>query len=143
MTIDDLYEQHRELIALGDEIIAAASVHPPVMADLIAARRAFAQAASRHMADEARIALRPLAASPDAGDRALARRYTDEMLVMRQGSSEHYACWTAEAIAADPREYRMQVRQLVKVLAARRLWEETEFLPAVARLLANPLRKAS
>ncbi|WP_404334535.1 hypothetical protein AB2M62_13530 [Sphingomonas sp. MMS12-HWE2-04] len=142
MTIDDLYAQHRELMRLCEDILTAASTSPPAMADLLAARRAMAQAMARHLADETVLALKPLGTSPDAGDRALARRYTDDLLVLRQGSTAHYAAWTAETIAAAPREYRLQVRQLMNVMAARRLWEETEFLPAASRLLANPLRKA-
>jgi hypothetical protein len=48
-----------------------------------------------------------------------------------------------DAIAADPREYRLAVRAQMRMMAARRQWEESEFLPAAERLAAGrraPLR---
>jgi hypothetical protein len=143
MTLQDLYEEHRELFRLGNELIEAASFDPPRMAELVAARRQMAQAISRHLANEARLALMPLSASTDPYDRALARRYTSDLLMMRQASSAHMGQWTMETIAADPREYRLAVRGLMRTMAARRDWEESEFLPAAARLSLQrePLRQ--
>jgi len=134
MTLQDLYEEHRQLFQLGENLIAAAASDPPQMTALVSARREMAQAIARHLGNEARLALMPLGASSDPYDRALARRYTSDLLMMRQSSSAHMGLWTMEAIAADPREYRLAVRGLMRMMAARREWEETEFLPAAERL---------
>ncbi len=142
MTLHDLYEDHRELFRIGDKLIEAAS-NPPNMPELIAVRRKMSQAIARHLSNEARLALMPLNASSDPYDRALARRYTSDLLMMRQASSAHMGQWTPEVIVADPREYRLAVRGLMRMTAARRDWEEAEFLPAAERLQAGrraPLR---
>jgi hypothetical protein len=145
MTLQDLYEEHRELFRIGEKLIHVASFDPPHMQELIAARREMAQAVARHLGNEARLALMPLSVSADPYDRALARRYTSDLLMMRQASSAHMGHWTMEAIASDPREYRLAVRGLMRTMAVRRDWEESEFLPAAARLASGtaPLRKAS
>jgi hypothetical protein len=143
MTLQDLYEDHREILRLGEKLIEIAAFDPPRMPQLVAARREIAQAVARHLANEARLALMPLGASGDPYDRALARRYTSDLLSMRQSSSAHMGHWTMDAIAADPREYRLAVRAQLRMTAARRQWEETEFLPAAERLAAGrraPLR---
>ncbi|ATY32667.1 hypothetical protein [Sphingomonas psychrotolerans] len=143
MTLQDLYEDHRQILRLGEKLIEVAAFDPPHMPQLVAARREIAQAMARHLANEARLALMPLGASSDPYDRALARRYTSDLLSMRQSSSAHMGHWTMDAIAADPREYRLAVRAQLRMMAARRQWEETEFLPAAGRLAAGrraPLR---
>lgn len=144
MTVQDLYEEHRELFRIGDKLIEIASHDPPRIAALVAARREMAQAVARHLGNEARLALMPLGASSDPYDRALARRYTSDLLSMRQSGIAHMGQWTMEAILADPREYRLAVRAQIRMMAVRREWEETEFLPAAERLAAGQpeLRKA-
>ena len=144
MTLQDLYEQHRDVMRLGAELVELTLIDPVPMSELMAVRRALSQAMSHHLLLEARIALTPMTASGDPADRALARRYTSDLLLMRQASSPHMAYWTPLAIAADPREYRLATRTLLKMVAARRDWEESEFLPAAERLLARQpeLRKA-
>jgi hypothetical protein len=145
MTLQDLYEEHRELLRIGEKLIEIASFDPPRMLELVAARREMAQAVSRHLGNEARLALMPLSASTDPYERALARRYTSDLLSMRQSGIAHMGQWTMEAITADPREYRLAVRAQLRMMAVRRTWEETEFLPAAERLVSEraPLRKAS
>ncbi|TGX52814.1 hypothetical protein E5A73_14345 [Sphingomonas gei] len=145
MTLQDLYEEHRELFRIGARLIEVAALDSPRMQDLIAVRREMAQALARHLGNEARLALMPLGASPDPYDRALARRYTSDLMMLRQASSAHMGQWTSEAILDDPREYRLAVRGLLRMTAARRDWEEAEFLPAAERLASGrrePLRKA-
>lgn len=145
MTLQDLYEEHGELVRIGNRLIEVAAFDPPRMQELIATRREMAQAIARHLAAEARLALMPLTASTDAYDRALARRYTSDLLSMRQSSSAHIGQWTMDAITADPREYRLAIRAQLRMMAVRREWEETELLPAAERLASGrraPLRKA-
>lgn len=137
MTLQDLYEEHRELFRLGEKLIAAAAFDPPHMPELIAARRDMAQAVARHLGNEARLALVPLSASADPYDRALARRYTNDLLSMRQSGIAHMGRWTMEAITDDPREYRLAVRGQLRMMAVRRDWEESEFLPAAQRLASG------
>lgn len=146
MTLQDLYEEHRALFRIGEKLVEVASFDPPRMQELVAVRREMAQAVSRHLGNEARLALMPLSASTDPYDRALARRYTSDLLSMRQSGIAHMGQWTMEAITADPREYRLAVRAQLRMMAVRRTWEETEFLPAAERLVSGqrpPLRKAS
>jgi hypothetical protein len=143
MTLQDLYAEHRAIFRLGEKLIEVAAFDPPHMIELVAARRDIAQAVARHLGNEARLALMPLGASTDPYDRALARRYTSDLLSMRQSGIAHMGQWTMDAITADPREYRLAVRAQLRMMAIRREWEETEFLPAAERLAAGsrpPLR---
>ncbi len=143
MTLQDLYEEHCEIFRLGEALIEVAAFDPPHMVELVAARRAISQAVARHLGNEARLALMPLNASGDPYHRALARRYTSDLLSMRQSGIAHMGRWTMDSIAADPREYRLAVRAQVRMMAARREWEENEFLPAAERLAAGrPLLRA-
>jgi hypothetical protein len=137
MTLQDLYEEHREIFRLGEKLIEVASFDPPHMTELVAARRAISQAIARHLGNEARLALMPLGASSDPYDRALSRRYTSDLLSMRQSSIAHMGQWTMESIVADPREYRLAVRAQMRMMAVRREWEESEFLPAAERLASG------
>ena len=137
MTLQDLYEEHRDIFRIGEKLIAVATNDPPHMAELVSVRREMAQAVARHLGNEARLALMPLSASTDPYDRALARRYTSDLLSMRQSGIAHMGQWTMEAIVADPREYRLAVRAQIRMMAVRREWEESEFLPAAERLAAG------
>lgn len=144
MTLQDLYEDHRAIHAIGERLLSATTAEPPQMQALVAVRHEMAQAIARHLASEARLALIPLSASSDPYDRALARRYTSDLLSIRQSSSAHFGLWTPDAILADPREYRLSVRAQLRMVAARRAWEESEFLPAAERLASGqraPMRK--
>jgi hypothetical protein len=146
MTLQDLYDDHRAIAEIGQKLIAIAASEPPMLQALVLVRHEMAQRIARHLASEARLALMPLGASNDPYDRALARRYTSDLLSMRQSSSAHFGMWTPEAILADPREYRLAARAQMRMIAARREWEESEFLPAAERLLVGqraPLRAVS
>jgi hypothetical protein len=141
--LQQLYDEHRELYRLGDELVEAVSAEPVQVGTIIEARRRLSQAVLRHMAHEARIALAPLSASSDPADQAIARRYTGDLLAMRQESSGHIGRWTTRAIEADPAGYLTGTRRLLERMKTRGDWEEREFLPAAARCLARPaLRRA-
>lgn len=142
--LQQLYDEHRELYRLGDTLIEAAAANPPRIAAVVEARRTLSQAVLRHMANEARMALAPLSASSDPADQAIARRYTTDLLTMRQESSGHIAQWTTREIERDPAGYLAGTQALLKTMAARGEWEEAEFLPAAARCIgrAGMLRRA-
>lgn len=142
--LQQLYDEHRELYRLGDELVEAVIAQPLQVCAIVAARRRLSQAVLRHMAHEARIALAPLTASPDPADQAIARRYTSDLLAMRQESSGHIGRWTTSAIEADPAGYLAGTRWLLERMKARGDWEEAEFLPAAAVCLPRgaTLRKA-
>ncbi len=144
MALQQLYDEHRELYLLGDELVEAVSARPLEMCAIVTARRRLSQAVSRHMAREARLALAPLSASSDPLDQIVARRYTTDLLALRHGSSGHVAQWTTVAITADPVAYLAATRRRLDVMTVRGDWEEAEFLPAAARAIGrmSNLRKA-
>ena len=59
MTLQDLYEDPREIFRLGEKLIQVAAADRPRMTELVAARREIAQAVARHIGNEARLALMP------------------------------------------------------------------------------------
>jgi hypothetical protein len=142
MTIEDLYEQHGELKRLSKELLAIAGMQPIDLAQLTSLRRTLASRIAQHLADEARLAVTPMTRSADPEHRRLARRYTDDLFRHREVSSAHHSRWSALAIVEDPAGYRAAVRSMIQWLEQRATWEETEFLPAAARLAGKPLRRA-
>jgi hypothetical protein len=142
-TIEDLYQQHRELARLGGQLKRAAVDEAVPVAALVSCRLQVAQLVSRHLADEAALAVRPLAASPNPGDRELARDYGEGMLAFREVSSSHQARWNNLAIAADRRGYAEAVQWQLDWLAERRQWEERFVLPAAKALAIATVRLTS
>jgi hypothetical protein len=130
MPLTVLCDGHRELLRLLDDIIDAAA-HKGATNEIALARRAMAQAVARQLDAKNRLVIAPLRQSPRAEHRELARRLTDEVLAARQVSIEHYSQWSLADIEADPREFRMTVRQLARSLEKRFQYEEETVHPVV------------
>lgn len=127
MPLTVLRDGHRELLRLLDEVIVTA--HNGPAEELAAVRRTLAQATARHVAQKNTLVVLPLQRSPRTEHRELARRLTDEILATRQAAIEHYAIWTLAAIEADPREYRMSLRAVIRSMEKRFQYEEDEIHP--------------
>lgn len=134
--LDILHQEHRELLRLTEAVMEAAGEITPSFDKIAAARHALGQAGSRHVMNKLAIVTRALQDSADPRHRALGRRFTDELMALRQSASEHYGTWTMARVKEDPREFRMAVRSQYRALKARILWEEREVLPVVEKLLA-------
>jgi hypothetical protein len=130
---EDLYRQHRELARLGTQLKATALDLNAPLTELVSHRRQVAALVTRHLADEAALAVRPMLGSASSGNRDLAREYSDSMLAFREVSSSHAARWNMLAIIADRQGYAEAVR---------RLWEERVFLPAARALAMAAVRLA-
>ena len=141
-TIEDLYRQHRELARLGGEVKRLAVDAAVPLTELAACRLQMAQMISRHLAEEATLAVRPLSASASAADRELARDYSAGMLTFRETTSSHQARWNGLAIVADRRGYSLAVQEQLDWLAQRITWEERVFLPAAKALSIAAVRLA-
>lgn len=130
MPLTVLRDGHRELLRLMDEIIESAG-HAGSTNQVAQARHTMAQTMARFLARHDRMVIAPLRRSPSPEHRALVRRLTDETLATRQATIEHYGTWTLDAIEADPREYRMAVRGIYRLLERRFHYEESEVHPRV------------
>jgi len=130
MSLTELFDGHRELLRLMNDVIDAAG-HAGATSEIAQARRAMAQAAARHLARKNLLVIAPLSRSPCPKHRELARRLTDEILATRQATIEHYGIWTLAAIEADPREFRMTVRGMLRALEKRFQYEEDMVFPQV------------
>jgi hypothetical protein len=134
MPLTVLRDGHRELLRLMDDIIDAAG-HNGAANDIALARRTMAQSVARHLAIKNNLVIAPLRQSPRPEHRELARRLTDEILTTRQSTIEHYGIWTMAAIEADPREFRMAVRGLLRSMEKRFQYEEDEVHPIVLQAM--------
>lgn len=130
MPLTVLRDGHRELIRLLNNIIDAVP-HQGATSEITQTRHLMAQATARHLANKNRLVIGPLSRSACPGDRDLARRLTDELLALRQMAIEHYGTWTIAAIDADPREFRMAVRGMIRMLERRFQLEEKDIHPKV------------
>lgn len=143
MPLTVLRDGHRELLRLLDAVIAAAG-HNGAADELALARRTLAQATARHVAQKNMLVVLPLQQSPRAEHRELARRLTDEILTTRQAAIEHYGIWTLAAIEADPREYRMSLRAVIRSMEKRFQYEEDEVHPvAIEAIRALAAQRAA
>ncbi|WHU02719.1 hypothetical protein [Sphingomonas sp. NIBR02145] len=136
--LDSIRQEHRELLRLTEAVMEAAGAIEPSFDKIAAARHALGQAGSRHVIGKLSTITQALQASADPAHLALGRRFTDELMTLRQSASEHYGLWTMARVKEDPREFRMAVRSQYRALKARVDWEEAEVFPVVAQLLAAP-----
>jgi hypothetical protein len=130
MPLTVLFDGHRELLRLMNDVIDAAG-HAGATSEIAQARRTMAQATARHLAKKNLLVIAPLSQSPCPRHRELARRLTDEILATRQATIEHYGVWTLAAIEADPREFRMTVRGILRSLEKRFQYEQDTVYPQV------------
>jgi hypothetical protein len=124
--IDKLIAEHRQIMDLADQLLAATGAEPFAPERLSQLRLELAQAINRNVAAESAL-LERLRANPV--HRVTLQRYFDELSTMRQAASLHQQRWNNQAVLSDRREYRIATRLLVRRLAARIAWEEEAVLP--------------
>ncbi|MFZ5749293.1 MAG: hemerythrin domain-containing protein [Pseudomonadota bacterium] len=133
--LEQLYEEHRMIRQLGDRLVELARQEtPPPRQQIADARYALAALILRHLAHEERIVRAPLAASNSEAARALAERYSAELVELRMLGAAHNREWSPVAIEADWIGYRKALRVRIARLDARIDWEEREIFPAVRAL---------
>jgi hypothetical protein len=135
--LDIIRHEHRELVRLTEAVMQAAAGSEICIDAIAAARHALGQLITRHISHKQLIITATLQNSADPAHQRLAWRFTEDLMKLRQSTSEHYGIWTMARLRADPREYRMAVRTQHRMLKARIVWEETEVFPIVAKLLAG------
>jgi len=135
-------DQHRELVRLTDTVIEMACDSRSGIEQIAAARHALGQAVIRHVESKQKIITAALQVSADPTHQALAWRFTEDLMKLRQSTSEHYGVWTMARIAEDRQGFAVAVRYQRRLLRARIGWEESAVFPIVAALLgAAPIAK--
>lgn len=137
-----IHLEHRELVRLTDAVIEVAANLDSSIEQVAAARRMLGQSVARHVDNKQKIITATLQASPDPAHQQLAWRFTEDLMKLRQSTSEHYGVWTMARIAEDRQGFVVAVRYQRRLLRARIAWEETSVFPVVTALLAPaiPLR---
>lgn len=128
--------EHRELVRLTDAVIEAAGDLEASIEQIAFARRVLGQSVIRHVDNKQKIITATLQASADPAHQQLAWRFTEDLMKLRQSTSEHYGVWTATRIAEDRQGFVVAVRYQRRLLRARIAWEETSVFPIVASLLS-------
>ncbi|MDG2534995.1 hypothetical protein P6144_15150 [Sphingomonas sp. HITSZ_GF] len=134
--LDLIQHEHQELVRLTDVVIEMAGDPASSSEQLAAARQTLGQTVNRHIANKHKIITAALQASADPAHRALAWRFTEELMKLRQSTSEHYGVWTMARIAEDRHGFTVAVRYQRRLLRARIAWEESVVFPIVAELAA-------
>lgn len=140
-----IQHEHRELVRLTDAVIEVACDPKAGIEQIAAARHALGQAVIRHVANKQKIMTATLQASADPAHQQLGWRFTEDLMKLRQSTSEHYGVWTMQRIEQDREGFAVAVRYQRRLLRARIAWEETAVFPIVAALLAPslPMRAAA
>ena len=139
--LDLIHHEHRELVRLTDAVIDAAT-HPAAGIEKIAAaRHALGQVIIKHVLNKHAIITAALQASADPEHHMLAWRFTEDLMKLRQTTSEHYGVWTTARIREDRPGFAVAVRHQRRLLKARIAWEESAVFPVVKALRAEPPRR--
>ncbi|MBO9714671.1 hypothetical protein [Sphingomonas sp.] len=134
--LDIIYHEHRELVRLTEAVMAVAS-EPELSIDRIAAaRHALGKVIVTHVLNKQALITATLQASEDPEHRRLAWKFTQDLIKLRQSTTQHYGVWTMERICKDPKGFHAGVSEQRRLLRLRIAWEEKEVFPIVARLLA-------
>lgn len=104
------------------------------------ARKALALTIRDYHAHKDQFVIMPLRQSDHPAHRAMARRCVEKDLHGRQIDMEHYRKWTLDAIRKCPRDYRMAVRLLLRMVDRHIAYQEQIVYPILreATLAANP-----
>ncbi len=102
----DLFEDHRVIIALAEELLAAARREPPAGADELAQLRSrLGTRAAQHLRDEDAMIVRPLFASGRIDELPGAQEAIAVIREARAHYSSHVGQWTPAAVQADREGY--------------------------------------
>jgi hypothetical protein len=133
-----IQHEHRELVRLTDAVLEVACDPASSIKQIAAARHALGQSVIRHVTNKQKIITAALQASADPAHQTLAWRFTEDLMKLRQSTSEHYGVWTMSRIEEDRHGFAVAVRYQRRLLRARIAWEETSVFPIVAELRAPP-----
>ncbi len=132
----DLYEDHRAILALADELLAAAQRVPPLSADeLTPYRSRLGARAAQHLREEDAQIVRPLLGSGRADELPGAQAVIIAIREARARYSNHVGRWTPAAIQANREGYIEAVADLIEELRPRLVQEERDLYTPVLRLL--------
>jgi hypothetical protein len=98
----DLFEDHRAIVALAEELLAAARRMPkPSTEELTQIRTRLGARAAQHLRDEDATIIRPLLASGRIDELAGAREAIAAIRESRAHYSNHVGKWTLAAVQSD------------------------------------------
>jgi hypothetical protein len=136
-TLDLLFQQHRDLLALGKEFGALLDGSPAIAAELARVRWQISSLVGRHLVaqDELMRTLGRTGLKPN--EQAIFDQYFTELLEMRLSFAKHNCEWTLDAVQHDWAAYRSAARCMITGLSDRIAWEERYLFPVLQTLEAN------
>jgi len=135
----DLFEQHRHLIALTEELRTLVCRRPYVSIEEIAQLRAhLGKTGVAHLRAEDELIMRPLLASGRADEVPEAMAVIGEIRAAMSYYGQHANRWTMAAVDADRDGYAEALGQLIDFMRNAMAREETElYAPVLALLRSN------
>ena len=136
-TLDLLFQQHRDLLALGKELGALLDGSTAVAAELARVRWQISSLVGRHLVDQDEL-MRTLARNglnPD--EQAIFDQYFAGLPDMRLSFAKHNCEWTPDAVQQDWAGYGGAAQSMITGLTDRIAWEERYLFPILQTLEAN------
>jgi hypothetical protein len=132
----DLFEQHRQLIALVEELIVLVGQEPQASIEDIALLRArLGMLGIAHLHAEDELIMHPLLASGRVDELPEAAAIIAEIRISRRYFSDHASRWTMEAVHADRDGYAHALDEMIGVIRAITAREEAGLYGPVLALL--------
>jgi len=137
----DLFEDHRAIVALAEELLVAVRGNPkPSAKQLTDIRTRVGARAAQHLRDEDAIIIRPLFASGRIDELPGAQETIIAIRESRAKYSNHVGKWTLSAIQADWDGYADELESMIGRLKVMIAQEERElYWPALHLLGKSPL----
>lgn len=132
----DLFEDHRAILALAEELLAAARrVPPPSAEELAQLRSRLGARAAQHLRDEDAMIIRPLFASGRIDELDGAHEAIIAIRESRAHYSNHVGKWTPAAVKADMKAYAAALVDMIHYLKQVTEQEERHLYRSAMRLL--------
>lgn len=134
----DLFEDHRIIVTLAEELLAAVRSNPrPSAKQLTDIRTRIGARAAQHLRDEDSVIIRPLFASGRVNELPGAQETIVAIREARAKYSNHVGKWTLSAIQADWEGYAAELEDMIGRLKAMIAQEERELYWPALRLLGK------
>lgn len=140
--IDQLLQDHRDLLALGDQLNALLGIVKPATAELARARWQISSLVGRHLAAQDEVMRTLVRVGLKPNEQLIFDQYFADLVDLRLSFAEHNCEWTLDSIHVDWTGYRIAARAQIRGLRNRIAWEE-QFLFPVLRHLETVLNDAA
>lgn len=138
MLFDQLYADHRQIVHTVNKLIRMIDPENPApIAEISEVRGELAAISDAHLAREQKLVAKILGDSDDYVARTIGKRYASGLVDLQLSLNTHTGKWNAAHVKADPKGYRISVREQFALAVKRIEWEERIVFPLMQHVRAT------